>query len=77
MYYEKIRLLQPDIIICNKEENTREIVEELRKICTVWVTDIITIEDNFKMIYRLGQIFNCRTEACEVERQISFWIRRL
>lgn len=63
VHYEKIRLLQPDIIICNKEENTLEIVEELRKICPVWVTDIKTIEDNFQMITDFGQLFNCRTEA--------------
>ena len=48
--YEKIRALQPDIVICNKEENTLEIVEELRKITTVWITDIITIQDNIQMI---------------------------
>ena len=29
---EKIRELQPDIIICNKEENTLEIVESLKEI---------------------------------------------
>ncbi|NHM06943.1 ABC transporter substrate-binding protein [Flavobacterium sp. CYK-4] len=63
VHYEKIRLLQPDIIICNKEENTLEIVEELRKICPVWVTDIKTIEENFQMITDFGQLFNCRTEA--------------
>ena len=44
--FEKIKALQPDIIIANKEENTLEIVEELSKICPVWVTDIITIDDN-------------------------------
>jgi ABC-type Fe3+-hydroxamate transport system substrate-binding protein len=33
----KIRLLKPDIIICNKEENTQEIVERLSEICPVWV----------------------------------------
>jgi ABC-type Fe3+-hydroxamate transport system substrate-binding protein len=48
VHYEKIRLLKPDIIICNKEENTQEIVERLSEICPVWVTNIITIEDNFK-----------------------------
>lgn len=63
VHYEKIRLLQPDIVIANKEENTLEIVEELRKICTVWVTDIVTINDNFQMISDFGQIFNKRTEA--------------
>jgi ABC-type Fe3+-hydroxamate transport system substrate-binding protein len=47
VHYEKIRLLKPDIIICNKEENTQEIVERLSEICPVWA-NIITIEDNFK-----------------------------
>src|SRR6478735_1816876 len=61
--YDKIRSLEPDIIICNKEENTEEIVEELRKICDVWVTDIATLEDNFQMISDFGQIFDKRIEA--------------
>ena len=60
---EKIRLLQPEIIICNKEENTKEIVEELSTICTVWVTDIFTIEDNLQMITDFGVILNKRVEA--------------
>ena len=63
VHFEKIRLLQPDIIIANKEENTKEIVEKLSKICPVWVTDIITIEDNLKMISDFGILFNKRTEA--------------
>ncbi|MFM7857042.1 MAG: ABC transporter substrate-binding protein, partial [Flammeovirgaceae bacterium] len=46
--FDKIKALQPDIIICNKEENTKEIVEELSQICPVWVTDILTIEDNLQ-----------------------------
>lgn len=72
VHYEKIRLLQPDIIICNKEENTKEIVEELRKICPVWVTDIITIEDNFRMISDFGQLFNCRIEAQKWNDKLAF-----
>lgn len=72
VHYEKIRLLKPDIIICNKEENTKEIVEELRKICAVWVTDIITIEDNFRMISDFGQLFNCRTEAKKWNDKLAF-----
>ena len=63
VHYEKIRLLKPDIIIANKEENTQEIVEKLSEICPVWVTDILTIEDNMKMISDFGIIFNKRTEA--------------
>ncbi|VXC28982.1 Cobalamin-binding protein [Flavobacterium sp. 9AF] len=60
---DKIKALKPDIIICNKEENTKEIVEELSSVCPVWVTDILTIEDNLKMIDDFGLLFNKRTEA--------------
>lgn len=70
--YEKIRLLEPDIIICNKEENTKEIVEELRNICPVWVTDIFTLEDNFQMITDFGQLFNKRTEARKWNDKLAF-----
>ena len=70
--YDKIRELNPDIIIANREENTLEIVGELRKICVVWVTNIITIEDNFKMISDFGQLFNCRTEATKWNDKLRF-----
>lgn len=72
VHFEKIRLLEPDIIICNKEENTQEIVEELRKICPVWVTNIITIEDNFQMITDFGQLFNSRIEAQKWNDKLAF-----
>ncbi|WP_281635780.1 ABC transporter substrate-binding protein [Flavobacterium marginilacus] len=70
--YDKIRLLNPDIIICNKEENTQGIVEELKKICTVWVTDIFTLEDNFQMITDFGQLFDKRTEARKWNDKLAF-----
>lgn len=70
--FEKIQALQPDIIICNKEENTQEIVEQLREICPVWVTDIYTIEDNNQMIQDFGAIFNKRTNATKWIDKINF-----
>ncbi len=70
--FEKIRLLQPDIIIANKEENTKEIVEELSKICPVWVTDIFTLADNQKMIEDFGILFNKRIEAQKWIDKINF-----
>ena len=72
VHFEKIRLMKPDIIICNKEENTQEIVAELRTICPVWVTDIISIDDNFQMISDFGQLFNCRTEAQKWQDKLAF-----
>jgi len=72
VHYEKIRLLKPDIIIANKEENTQEIVAGLSDICPVWVTDIITLDDNIKMIEDFGVLFNKRTEAQKWIDKINF-----
>lgn len=63
VHIDKIKALNPDLIIANKEENTLEMVEELRQICPVWVTNIITLKDNLQMISDFGQLLNCETEA--------------
>lgn len=70
--FDKIRALQPDIIIANKEENSLEMVEELSAICPVWVTNVITLDDNFKMIADFGQFFNKRNEAQKWMDEINF-----
>lgn len=75
VHFEKIRLLQPDIIIANKEENTPEIVEQLRQIAPVWVTDIRTLEHNSQMITNFGTLFNCRTEARKLNDKIAYALR--
>ncbi|QYJ67440.1 ABC transporter substrate-binding protein [Flavobacterium litorale] len=63
VHLEKIRLLNPDIIIANKEENTEEMVTALREIAPVWVSDIATIQDSLDMIAELGRLFAVRTTA--------------
>ena len=37
---DKIKALKPDIILCNKEENTKDIVEACQEICQVHVSDL-------------------------------------
>lgn len=55
---EKIKELQPDLIIANKEENTKEQIEELQKDFKVWVTQISTIEDNYYLNKQLGLLLD-------------------
>ena len=55
----KVKELKPDIILCNKEENTREMVEELEKIAPVHVSDVATLEDAYELMQDYGKIFNC------------------
>jgi len=55
---EKIKALKPDIIFCNKEENTKEMVVTLEEIAPVHVSDIVKIEDAFELMNQYGQIFH-------------------
>lgn len=69
--YDKIIKLKPDIIFCNKEENTIEMVQELRKICMVWVTDIVTLDDNKNLINDFGKIFDKQKIAAQFNEKID------
>ncbi|QXP79790.1 MULTISPECIES: ABC transporter substrate-binding protein [Winogradskyella] len=61
---EKIKALRPDIILCNKEENTKEMIEELTGIAPIHVSDVYNLEDSFELINMYGDIF-------EIERTTS------
>ncbi len=61
--FDTIKLLNPDIIICNKEENTKDIVETAATIAKVWVSDIYTIKDVLIMVASLGEIFEVGEKA--------------
>ncbi|MFD0993224.1 ABC transporter substrate-binding protein [Tenacibaculum geojense] len=67
-----IKKLNPDIILCNKEENTEEIVAECEKIAPVHVSDIYTLDDCLELIHQYGNLFNCRTEADKITQKINF-----
>ena len=68
----KIKALNPDIILCNKEENTKDIVEACEAICTTHVSDIFTIVDCIEVIIQYGEIFNKQKEAQEISDKIDF-----
>ncbi|MGB7786344.1 MAG: helical backbone metal receptor [Salinimicrobium sp.] len=63
---EKIAELEPDIILCNKEENTYEIVKELQKTAPVHVSDVKTIDDSLELIREYGVIFGAKEKASEI-----------
>ena len=69
---EKIRDLQPDLIIGNKEENEQKQIEELMKEFPVWMSDIKNLDDSFEMIKRVGQITDTEAKANSLALQIYF-----
>ncbi|EGV42645.1 cobalamin-binding protein [Bizionia argentinensis JUB59] len=59
VHYDKIRALNPGIILCNKEENTKEMTQDLEAIAPVHISDMETIADCLELIKMYGDIFNC------------------
>jgi len=68
---EKVRLLNPDIIIGNKEENSKENIADLKEICPVWMSDISNLEEAFEMMSELGKLTNREVKAEEIITQIK------
>src|SRR5690625_3893234 len=56
MNIERVRALQPDLIIAEKEENTKEMVEQLEKEFSVFVFEVQTVDDALHMILDLGKL---------------------
>ena len=52
----RIKSLNPDLIIGNKEENERGQVEELMQHFPVWMSDISDLESALDMIQKVGEI---------------------
>lgn len=60
---DKVRALQPDLIIANKEENVKEQIEALADIAPVWVSDIQDLDDALDMIRSIGHITGRQEKA--------------
>lgn len=57
---EKIKALRPDVILCNKEENTKEIIADIEAVAPVHISDINNLEDCFELINMYGEMFNIK-----------------
>lgn len=70
VHVDRIRKLAPDIILCNKEENTPQMVEELEEIAPVHVSDVKNIDDSIELIREYGELFGARENASEIAGKI-------
>jgi ABC-type Fe3+-hydroxamate transport system substrate-binding protein len=68
---ERVLALNPDLVIANKEENSKSDIEELQKHCNVWVTDIYTLADALQVINDLGIRANCQSKANQLINDIK------
>ncbi|NVK08032.1 MAG: ABC transporter substrate-binding protein [Tenacibaculum sp.] len=68
---DRIKNLQPDIILCNKEENTKEIVEACQQIAFTHVSDIFTLTDSLELISLYGSFFDKQVEAIKMINKLE------
>lgn len=68
---EAVRSLRPDLIIGNKEENTIEDIECLRKIAPVWMSDVNSYEEALSMIRSVGEMTETLSVANQLMNQIE------
>lgn len=68
--FEKVLELNPDLIIGNKEENSKSDIEELEKSFPVWMSDIESFEDAMEMIKQVASITNKEKKGRELVQQI-------
>ena len=67
---EKIKALQPDLIIANREENEQEQIEELAQHFPVWISDIHNLPQALQMIQVVGQLTGTDAKANELVDEI-------
>lgn len=68
---ETIAQLQPDLIIANKEENEQKQIEYLQSRYPVWISDIQTLADAYKMMADIGEIVDKKLEASTIINSIQ------
>jgi len=54
---DQIIALKPDLIIGNKEENTKEDISILEKVVPVWMSDVKTFDAALDFILDIGSLF--------------------
>ena len=74
---EKIRDLKPDLIIGNKEENSKADIELLQQEFPVWMSDIYNLEDAMQTIADIGDLVDRQPEATYLNHLISAGFRDL
>jgi ABC-type Fe3+-hydroxamate transport system substrate-binding protein len=67
---EKIKQLQPDLVLANKEENVQDQVEVIAAFAPVWASDVNTLKDATAMITSVGELTGTKTKATELAGSI-------
>lgn len=67
----RVKEALPDLIICNKEENTKDIVLACQQIAPTYVSDIKNLENAIEMIQDIGKLTGSSFKAKSLTRSIN------
>jgi len=68
---DKVAALEPDLIIGNKEENTKADIDQLEAIAPVWMSDIYTLNDSYQMMLEIGRLVGEEARARQIIQRIK------
>ncbi|CAN5590766.1 helical backbone metal receptor [soil metagenome] len=74
---EMIRMLKPDLIIANKEENNLEGLLPLMNEFPVWISDVSNLDDALRMISSIGAMTGTNDSANDIISKIKTEYQRL
>jgi len=71
LHIDKVKSLRPDLVIANKEENTKEMIEAIEQVCPVFVSDISTLEDSYQTFVKIGKILDRDSQVAEIITRLN------
>jgi ABC-type Fe3+-hydroxamate transport system substrate-binding protein len=74
---DRIKILNPDLIIANKEENDEQQIKLLMQQYPVWISDIKSLEDAYQMIGIVGEMVNRKETAAALINDIKHEFRKI
>lgn len=77
LHFDKIRDLKPDLILANKEENTKEDIDTLSREFPVWVSDVNDRRSALIMIDQIGNLVGREIEAKDIANSIGAAFQKL
>ena len=71
VHFDRVRKLNPDLVLCNKEENTEAIVNELASFTQVHVSDIKTLDDYSELLKQYGRLFSVEPRVEVLQEKLT------
>ena len=68
---ERVRLLQPDLVIAGKEENMKDQVDQIANFCPVYTSNVTCYDDALQMIVDIGILTGKAKAALKLKHTIQ------